>query len=145
VTSSSGLTGKILIVAALALLLAGAADARTGGKVIGNGTLLTGGMYAYAQANATGPNSLSAKVTTIPAQKVLLQWSISCSNGAATGPAGGVGAYNSSTTQKSGQKSVTSPATATLPLPSAKPKSCSISLYAKLAKKAKTTLQILQG
>ena len=145
VTSSSGLTGQILIVAAFALLLAGAADARTSGKVIANGTLLKGGLYAYAQGNAMRPKSLSAKVTTVPAQKVLLQWSISCSKDAMTAAVGDAGASNASTAQKSGQTSVTSPATATLPLPTTHPKSCSVSLYAKLSKKAKTTLQILQG
>lgn len=138
-------TSKILIVAALALLLAGTAGARTSGRVIGNGTLLKGGLYAYAQANANGPTSLSAKISTTPSQKVLLQWSVSCSNGEAASGAVGADAYDPSTQQKSGQKSVTSPAIAVMPLPFTHAKSCSVSLYAKLAKKAKTTLQIVQG
>jgi hypothetical protein len=141
VTSSS----KILIVATLALLLAGAASARTSSKVIATGTLLKGGLYAYAQGNAVGPKSLSAKVTTTPSQKVLLQWSVICSNGAASGPAGSPEAYDPSTTQKSGQKTVTSPALAVMPLPLTHAKSCAVSLYAKLGKKAKTTLQIVQN
>ena len=140
-TSSS----NVLIVAAFALLLAGAADARTSSKVIANGILLKGGLYAYAQANANGPTSLSAKVSTTPSQKVLLQWSVSCSNQLAANGAASVDAYDPSTAQKSGQKSVTSPAIAVMPLPFAHAKSCSVSLYAKLGKKAKTTLQIVQG
>src|SRR5579862_7498832 len=102
-TSSS----KILIVAAFALLLAGAAGARTSGKVIANGTLLKGGLYAYAQANAVGPSSLSAKIATTPNQKILLQWSVSCSNLQTANGAVGADAYDPTTKQKSGQKSVT--------------------------------------
>jgi hypothetical protein len=140
-TSSS----EILIVAAFALLLAGAASARTSGKVIANGTLLKGGLYAYAQANAVGPSSLSAKIATTPNQKILLQWSVTCSNLQTANGAVGAGAYVPTTKKKSGQKSVTSPAIAVMPLPFAHAKSCSVSLYAKLVKKAKTTLQILQS
>jgi hypothetical protein len=145
-TSFSGkTTGKILIVAALALLLAGAAGARVTFKVLGTTTSpLKGGLYYYANGNAMRPKTLSAKVKTVPAQSVLLQWSVSCSKGA---PPGGVGedAYDPSSSQKSGQKSVRSPATQLMPLPYANPKTCSVSLYAKLTHKAKTTLQILQG
>jgi len=139
------ISSKIVIVAALALLLAGAAGAKTTGRVIGNGTLLKGGLYAYAQANANGPASLSAKISTTPSQKVLLQWSVSCSNETVANGAVGGDAYDPTTQQKSGQKSVTSPAVAVMPLPFAHAKSCSVSLYAKLVKKAKTTLQIVQG
>lgn len=140
-TSSS----EILIVAAFALLLAGAAGATTSGKVIANGTVLQGGLYAYAQANAVGPSSLSARIATTPSQKILLQWKITCSNVPTTNGAAGAAAYVPTTKQKSGQKSVTSPAIAVMPLPFAHAKSCSVSLYAQLVKKAKTTLQILQS
>lgn len=141
-TSSSGrLTGKILIVASLGLLLAGAADARTSDKVIAKGTLLKGGLYAYAQGNAVAPKSLSARVTTSPTQKVLLQWSVICARGTAVNAEGS----NQSTVSKVGEKAVTSPASVALPMPFAKPKSCSFSVYAQLTKKAKTTLQVLQG
>ena len=145
-TSFGGrLTGTILIVAALGLLLAGAAGARPTLKVIGTGTLLKGGLYAYAQANALGPTSIFARVTTTPSQKVFLQWSITCSKRAPAAAVAGQGAYDASTASKSGQRNVTSPATTTIPLPFAYPKSCSVSLYAKLVKKATTKIQILQS
>ena len=138
-------SNKILIVAAFGLLLAGAAGAGTSGKVIANATVLKGGLYAYAQANAVGPSSLSAKIATTPNEKVLLQWSVTCSNVQTANGAAGAAAYEQATKQESGQKSVTSPAIAVMPLPFAHAKSCSVSLYAKLVKKAKTTLQILQS
>ena len=106
---------------------------------------MKGGLYAYAQANANGPSSLSAKIATTPSQKILLQWSVSCSNLLAANGAVGADAYDPSTVQKSGQKSVSSPSITLMPLPFTHAKSCSVSLYAKLVKKAKTTLQIVQG
>lgn len=142
-SSSARPTGKILLAAALALLLAGTADARTSSKVIASGVLLKGGMYAYAQGNAVWPKSLSARVTTIPSQKVLLKWSVVCAK--KTAPAAAAEGYNASTASKTGQKTVTSPATAALPMPFARPKTCSVSVYARLVVKAKATLQILQG
>jgi hypothetical protein len=138
---SRRVTGTILIVAVLALVAAGAAGARTSGRIIGSTTTaLTGGLYYYAHANAASPHTVSAKIATKPAQKVLLQWSMTCANGASTDAN-----YDPSTASKSGQKSVTSPATQVLPLPYKTPKSCTVTVYAKLAKKANATLTILQS
>jgi len=149
VTSTCGrLTGKILIVAASALLLAGAADAKATAKVIGTGYIYpnSGGKLSFGQA-VTGPpaapvSTLAVKLVNKPAQKVRLAWTVTCSKGKGGGSEDVV---DPTTTQKSGQKSVTSPAMVNLPLPYAHPKTCSVSVYAYLAKKdVKTLLQILR-
>ena len=69
------MTGKILLTAALALVLAGTAVAKTTSKVIGHGTTLKGGKISYASATARAPKSVSAKVVATPSQNVKLQWS----------------------------------------------------------------------
>jgi hypothetical protein len=146
VTSTCGrLTGKIMIVAASALLLAGVAAAKPTAKVIGTGYIYpnSGGKLSFGQGQTVAPiNALSVKLVNKPAQKVRLAWTVTCSKGK-----GGIGedVVDPTTTQKSGQKSVTSPATVNLPLPYAHPKTCSVSIYAYLTKQdLKTKLQILR-
>lgn len=137
-------SSKVLMFAVLALLLAGAADARTTSTVIGTGGVYpnSGEKLLYAQASASHPASLSTKVITSPGQKVILKWAVSCGLGTAVGEN-----EDPTTKQNSNQKTVTSPATVPLALPLAHPKTCSISVYAYLTKKANATakLLVLQG
>jgi hypothetical protein len=90
---------------------------------------------------AKSPSTLSAKVTVAPAQKVKLSYQVVCSKGKAADADN----YDPSTTPSSGVISVTAPITQSLKLPFAHPKSCSVTVYSQLAKKGKSTLQILQG
>lgn len=144
VSTSGRYAGKILFLVAVALLVAvGVAEARTGGKVVAKGSVVpnSGGKLAYAQGNAVGPTVIFAKVTTSPAQKVTLKWTLSCTKSSTLNTDG----YDESYVSTPGEKTVTSPSTTTLPMPFAKPKVCSFSVYAFLSRKAKTTtLQVLQ-
>ena len=143
-TSISGrLTGKILIVAAMTLLLAGAADARSTATIIGTGYIYpnSGGKLAFVQAQTQNPKTLSTKVVTKPAQKVTLKWVVTCSKG----KPGGEDVQDPTTEQKPGQKVVTSPTTLPLAMPYPKAKTCSVSLYAYMTKKPKSiTLHVLK-
>ncbi len=134
-------TGKVVLVAALVLLTAGIAQATTKAKVIATGQQLTDGKTSYAQATAKSPSKVSAKVTVSPSQKVKLSYQVTCSKGGTTDADG----YNASTTPSSGTMSVTAPITQALKLPFAHPKTCTVVVYSTLAKKGKSTLQILQG
>ncbi|MBV8396258.1 MAG: hypothetical protein JO064_08375 [Actinobacteria bacterium] len=126
---------------AAALLLAGSALAKSGG-VIGTGVTLkgAGGKIAYASATAKAPNSVSAKITATPSQKVKIQWSMTCTKGGTTD----ADAYNSSTTPKSGISSISAPGSLKLGLPFAKPSSCAITVYSTLSKSGKQTLTVIQ-
>jgi hypothetical protein len=135
------LTGKAVLVAALALLVAGMAQAAAKVKVIATGQQLTDGKTSYASVTAKKPTKLSAKVTVSPAQKVKLSYSVVCSKGGTTDADGA----NSSTTPSSATLSLTAPLTQALKLPFAHPTSCSVTVYSQLLKKGKATLQILQG
>jgi hypothetical protein len=141
--SFSGRTmGKILIVAALALLVAAVAQARTTAKIVATGYIYenSGGKLLAVEGTALNPKSLSAKIVSKPSQKLILKWAVSCSKGA---PAqGGEDVMDPSTTQKSGQKSMTTPGSATLPVTVAKAKRCTVTAYAYLTKKANRTTKI---
>ena len=136
-------TGKILLVFAVVLALGGIASAHTSGKVIAKGILLKDGKTGYAQANASAPSALSVRVTATPAAKVKMQWSVVCSKGVVATAEND--AYDASTAPKVGQSYLQSPGTLKLPLPLAKPKSCSVTVYATLPKKGKETLELIQG
>ena len=126
----------------LALLLTATAMAKTDVKVLAKGALLKDGKTGYAQATAAKPKTLSVMVTTTPAVKVKIQYSVICTKGG-TSSASNDGA-NSSTTPLSGSLIVTSPATSKLKLPFASPTSCSLTVYTTLPKKGpKETLEIL--
>ncbi len=143
ITSLAQLTGKMLLTIALALLLTATAMATTNGKVLAKGALLKDGKTGYAQATAAKPKTLSVLVSTTPAVKVKIQYSVICTKGG-TSSAANDGA-NSSTTPLSGTLEVTSPATQQLKLPFASPTSCSLTVYTTLPKKGpKETLEILQ-
>jgi hypothetical protein len=133
--------GKILLTASLALLLAGAATAKTG-SVIGHGVTLkgAGGKIAYASATAKSPNTVAAKITVSPAQKVKVQWSMTCTKGGTTD----ADAYNSSTTPKSGVSSIAAPGSLKLALPFTHPNSCAVTVYSTLTKSGKQTLLVVQ-
>jgi hypothetical protein len=143
-SSFSGWTRTSLIVVALALLLAGAADARTTTKVVGTGGVYpnSGQKLLYAQATANNAKSLSAKLIVKPAQTLTLDWTVSCSNGVAVGANVAPG-----TKQLSGKKTVKSSAVTLMPLPIAHAKQCSASVYAYMTKKVNATakIQIVQG
>ena len=129
---------------AVALVVSATAEARTSSKVISNGVLLKDGKTGYAQANAASPKTLSVRVSATPVQKVHMQWSVVCSNGVVATAQND--AYDASTAPKVGESYLQSPGTLPLPLPLAHPKSCSVTVYATLAKKGgKETIQILQG
>src|SRR5262245_7113079 len=134
-------TAKIALAAALALLTAGLAQAAHSAKVIATGQQLKDGKTSYAQATAKAPTKVSAKVSVTPSQKVTISYSLTCSKGA-TADADN---YDPSTTASTGKMSVTAPVTQVLKLPFAHPKTCAVVVYSQLAKKAKSTLQILQG
>jgi hypothetical protein len=142
INSFARLTGKAVLVAALALLVAGMAQAAAKVKVIATGQQLTDGKTSYAAVTAKSPTKLSAKVRVSPAQKVKLSYSVVCSKKGGTTDADGA---NSSTTPSSATVSVTAPITQALKLPFAHPTSCSVTVYSQLLKKGKATLQILQG
>jgi hypothetical protein len=133
-------SGKILLAATLALLLAGVVQARTSSKVIATGVLLKGGKISYAQGTAKGPKTVSAKVIAVPAQPVKIQYSLTCTKGGTADE----DAYNSSTTPSSGQFTATTSLARKLTLPFAKPTSCSVIVYATISKKGKETLTVLQ-
>jgi hypothetical protein len=134
-------TGKIALVAALALLTAGLAQAAHSAKVIATGQQLKDGKTSYAQATVKSPTKVSAKISVTPSQKVTISYSLTCSKGAAVDADN----YDSSTTPSTGKLSLTAPVTQVLKLPFAHPKSCAVVVYSQFAKKAKSTLQILQG
>ena len=134
-------TGKIALVAALALLTVGIAQAAHSAKVIATGPQLKDGKTSYAQATVKSPTKLSAKVIVAPAQQVKLQYSVVC----ATGATADADAADPSTTPSTGTISLKAPVTQVLKLPFAHPKSCTVVVYSIFPKKAKSTLQILQG
>jgi hypothetical protein len=136
-------TGKILLTALLALLVAGAADARTTTKVIATGATLKGGggKIAYAQVSAKQPRSVSARISATPAQKVKISYSVVCSKGTATNNEG----YNESTTPKTGVITAMTPLTQKLPMSVASPTSCAITVYSQLSRTGKQKLEVLQG
>jgi hypothetical protein len=138
---STTMTGKILLTASLALVLAGVATAKTG-SVIGHGVTLKGmgGKIAYASATAKLPKTLSAQVSATPKQKVKVQWSMTCTKGGSSD----ADAYNSSTTPKSGVSTIAAPATLKLVLPFTKPTTCAVTVYSTLSKAGKQTLLVLQ-
>jgi hypothetical protein len=138
---SKTMTGKILLTASLALLLAGVATAKTG-SVIGHGVTLKGmgGKIAYASATAKSPHSVTAKISATPRQKVKLQWSMTCTKGGTSD----ADAYNSSTTPKSGVSTVAAPASVKLALPFVNPNSCAVTVYSTLSRSGKQTLLVLQ-
>jgi len=142
INSFARLTGKAVLVAALALVAAGVAQAATKTKVIATGQQLTDGKTSYALVTAKSPTKLSAKVTVSPSQKVKLSYSVVCTKKGGTVDADGA---NSSTTPSSASMSVTAPITQLLKLPFAHPTSCTVTVYSQLLKKGKATLQILQG
>ena len=130
----------LVLVAILAFVSAGVADAAGTSKVIGRGVLT--GKILVAQATAKGPTKLSAKVTASPAQKVRISFRIICSKGLSKTDDD----YDPSTTPSSGTFSATAPLTRPLKLPFANPKTCSVAVYSYLTtKNQNATLQILQG
>ena len=135
------MTGKILLTASLALVLAGAATAKTDG-VIGHGVTLKGmgGKIAYASATAKAPKTVSASIKVTPKQKVKVQWSMTCTKGGTAD----ADAYNSSTTPKSGVSTVAAPGTVKLALPFSRPTTCAVTVYSTLSKAGKQTLLVLQ-
>lgn len=135
-------TGKIVLVAALALVLtAGIAQAATSAKIIATGQQLKDGKTSYAQATVKSPTKVSAKVIVAPAQSVKLQYSVVCTKGAQVD----ADAADPTTTPSTGTLSVKAPITQVLKLPFAHPKACTVVVYSIFPKKAKSTLQILQG
>jgi hypothetical protein len=141
VTSFARPTGQVLLTALLALLLIGAAQARTNSKIIGHATPLKGGLIVYAQASAVAPRSVSIKVTAVPTQTVKIAFSLVCARGVVVKGIEG----DPSATPSSGIFSAPTPLLRKLKIPIANPKTCSVNVYSTLSKKGKQTVQILQG
>ena len=134
-------TGKFLVTAALALALAATAAGKTSSTVIGKGVIIKGSKIAYGSATAKSPTSVSAQIAATPNQNVKVQWSMTCTKGGTSD----ADAYNSSTTPKSGQSTVMTPATVKLDLPFVHPTSCAITIYGTMLKGGKETMTILQN
>ena len=62
-------TGKIALVAALAMLTAGIAQAASSARIIATGQQLKDGKTSYAQATVKSPTKVSAKVTVSPRRR----------------------------------------------------------------------------
>jgi hypothetical protein len=130
--------GKILFTAMLVLLLAPAAEASKSSRVIGQATFLQGGKIATVQTNVSAPQTLSVKVTAVPAQKVIVTYTIGCAPGVSNGD---VGFEN--TQPQTNYISAKAPLTRKLMLPFTHPRVCSVSVFSRLTNKGKQTLQVL--
>ena len=125
-----------------AVLLSGALGVSAAGafgtsKVIGHGVRLKGTHVWTAQGRAFAPSSLSARIASMPAQPVKVQWSVVCEKPNRADPA-----IQLASRARSGQGTVHTPANVKLALPYAKPPKCVATVYATLAGRGALTVEI---
>ncbi len=120
-------------------LVVGAPAATGTSKVIGHGARLKGTNLWYAQGKAVSPRTISASVVPVPEQRVKVQWSVVCQKANKADPA-----VHLATNLRSGQVFIRAATTVTLTLPSAKPPTCVVTVYATLARNGGLMLELRQ-
>jgi hypothetical protein len=109
-------------------------------KTIGQGVRLKGTNVWYAHGTAANPRTLLAVVMPTPGQSVKVQWAVACQRPNPTDPADHLG-----TGEKGGQVTVHGAASIRLSMPSAKPPTCVVTVYATLAKAGRLSVRIVQA
>ena len=143
---SNSLAFRGLLLSVLAGVIGVSASwAAADSKVIAHAGLIKGHLIATAQVTAKAPKALSFTITSKPAQKVKVDWSVVCAKPLGKPVINAEGqAVTSLPQEKEGIFSATTPITRPLPITVKHPAACIVNVYGTLSKHGTELIRILQ-